>query len=800
MAILLNQNPAPGGPGITPRWTRSNKDGVGTAYSGLSRVWFTVGSGIINEVSFPTIDRPQIRDLQFLVSDGETFFHDGRRNQHNSTEYLEEHTLGFRVSSRDPQGRYQIIKKIISDPHRPTVIVHTLVDADPALASKLKLYALLAPHLGVGGWGNNGNVARTPRGDILTANKDGVWLALGASIPFCKTSCGYVGVNDGWQDLSQNFQMDWEYDSVTNGNIALTGELDLRAGNEFLLVLAFGHSLHHALVELSQSLAFPFEHHAQTYIQQWSRAGNHLREDPVRVSGDGGRLYRISHSLILAHEDKIHDGATIASLSTPWGEVASDDDIGGYHLVWTRDMCNSATGLMAAGHVSPPLRALSYLACSQCEEGGFYQNFWIDGEPYWRGIQLDEVSFPIMLAWRMHQADALANFDPCPMVLSAAAYLIEHGPATPQERWEENSGYSPSTLASNIAGLVCAACFARLNGEIETAIFLEDYADFLESHVDRWTVTTAGELLPGVPRHFIRIHPMDLSNPQSDEDPNRGVLDVRNRAPGEQSRFPAKDIVDAGFLELVRYGIRRAGEPLMEDSLRVIDAVLKVDTPYGPCWKRYNHDGYGQKLDGGPFQGWGHGNAWPLLTGERGHYELAAGRDVAPYIRAIERFATVTGLLPEQVWDQPHLPNKMLYLGHATGSAMPLVWAHAEYIKLVRSTADGRVFDVIPEVAEFFLGERKRTPIEVWKFNRQPRTVETGARLRILATTPFRLRATTDEWRTNNDIDSIATRLGQHYVDLHVADDQRAPIRFTFFWPATDNWEGRDYQVAIETG
>jgi len=591
--------------------------------------------------------------------------------------------------------------------------------------------------------------------------------------------------------------MDWHYDSVTNGNIALIGELDLRAGNEFMLVLAFGYSLHHAVVELSQSLFFPFEQHSQAYVEQWTRAGKHLRQEPVSVTCDGGRLYRVSHSLILAHEDKIHDGATIASLSTPWGEVASDDDIGGYHLVWTRDMCNSATGLMAAGHNSPPLRALSYLACTQCETGGFYQNFWIDGEPYWRGIQLDEVSFPIMLAWRMHQADSLAEFDPWPMVASAAAYLLENGPATPQERWEENSGYSPSTLASNIAGLVCAACFARERGDEEAAAFLEDYAHFLESHVDRWTVTTQGELLPGVPRHFIRIHPMDLSNPQADEDPNHGVLDIRNRGPGEQVHFPAKDVVDAGFLELVRYGIRRAGDPLMEDSLKVIDATLKVDTPYGPCWRRYNHDGYGQKLDGGPFQGWGHGNAWPLLTGERGHYELAAGRDATPYIRAIERFATVTGLLPEQVWDKPHLPGQMLYFGHATGSAMPLVWAHAEYIKLVRSTSDGKVFDVIPEVADFFLKDHGRAPLEIWKFNRQPRTVEVGGRLRILANAPFRLRSTMDEWRTHTDTPSAPPQLGQHYVDLSIPADQRAPIHFTFYWPEAGKWEGRDFEVGV---
>ena len=340
--------------------------------------------------------------------------------------------------------------------------------------------------------------------------------------------------------------------------------------------------------------------------------------------------------MLLAHEDKTYDGAVIASLSIPWGESASDDNLGGYHLVWPRDMCHSGTALLAAGSKEVPLRALIYLASAQNEDGGFYQNFWINGEPYWRGTQLDETAFPILFAWRLHEAKALQDFDPYPVVLKAAGYLIHHGPVTPQERWEENSGYSPSTLAAQIAALICAAAFARERGHPATAHYLEEYADFLDAHLERWTVTTDGSLVPGIRRHFIRIHPADVRDPQPDEDANHGLLDLRNQPPGAPTAFPAKDIVDAGFLELVRYGIRKPGDPLIEDSLRVVDAILRVDTPFGPCWRRYNHDGYGQREDGGPYQGWGYGHAWPLLTGERGHYELAAGRDVRPFIRAME--------------------------------------------------------------------------------------------------------------------------------------------------------------------
>ncbi len=799
MAILLNQRPATGAPGIPPRWTRANKDGIGTAYSNLSRVWFTVSSGAVNEVSFPTIDRPQIRDLQFLVTDGQTFFHDGRRGAHSHTEYVARHTLGYRMITRCPQGRYELTREIITDAHRPSLLVRGQLLAPADIRHKLRVFALLAPHLDVGGWNNNGNVAQTSDGEVLTANKNGIWLAMKATVPFLKTSCGYVGATDGWQDLSRDFRMDWNFDSAPDGNIALTGELDLRTSDEFVLALSFGFSLHQALVGLSQSLTYPFEAQLDTFVKQWKRASVHLRDDPVRVTGDEGHLYRISHCLILAHEDKIYDGATIASLSTPWGEAMSDDDLGGYHLVWTRDMCNSATGLLAAGHTSQPLRALIYLACTQRADGGFFQNFWLSGEPYWQGVQLDEVSFPIMLAWRLHEAGGLDGFDPWPMVRNAARFLIDNGPATAQERWEENSGYSPSTLAANIAALVCAAAFARERRDQTTADFLEAYADFLECHVDRWTVTTQGELVPGIPRHYIRIHPVDVANPTPDEDPNHGVMDLKNRAPGEQTRFPAKNIVDAGFLELVRYGIRRAGDPLLEDSLRVIDATLKIDTPYGPCWHRYNHDGYGQRLDGGPFQGWGHGHAWPLLTGERGHYELAAGRDPTPYIRAMEQFATSTALLPEQVWDQPDKPESRMFFGRETGAAMPLVWAHGEYIKLVRSAADGTVFDLLPLVAERYLSGAKREPIEVWKFNRQPRSVTPGTRLRIIAAAPFRLRWTSDEWQQSHDTDSTPTSVRHYFVDIDVKPAQRAPVKFTFYWPGPQHWEGRDFAVAVAT-
>jgi glucoamylase len=794
---LLQGRRAFGHPGIPPRWTHSTKEGVGTAYHTASRVWFTLSHGILNEVYYPTVDSPQIRDLQYLVTDGESFFHEEKRDLSTELEYVDPHAPAFRISNRDPAGRYSIVKEIIADPHLPCVLVHTRVEGDEALLKKLHLYVLLAPHLESRGWGNNAARAEACGRTIMVAFRGRTYLALGATAPFKKTSCGYVGSSDGWTDLYEDFRMDWEFDFADNGNVALTAEIDLSKSREFTLGLGFGPGYQAAVSTLLQSLGVHYEEQQKRYLEQWLRI--HCHVIPLeQVAGDKGQLYCVSHMVVHAHEDKSFPGAIIASLSIPWGEERADDDgLGGYHLVWSRDLCQSATALLTTGDVETPFRALIYLAASQQPDGGFHQNFWIDGEPYWQGIQLDAVSFPVLLAWRLKEAAALQDFDPYPMVLKAARYLIERGPATPQDRWEENSGYSPYTLATNIAALICAADFARLKGDGEGAIFLQDYADFLESHVERWTVTTRGSLVPGISRHFIRINPVDPEDPEPLEDPDTGIIAIRNRPPGEPFEFRAKDIVDAGFLELVRYGIRKPRDRLIVDSLRVVDAILKVETPVGPCWRRYNYDGYGQRDDGRGFNGWGKGRAWPLLTGERAHYEFAAGRKVKTLIRAMEGFASKGGMLPEQVWDEADRPELGLYLGKPAGAAMPLVWAHAEYMKLLRSVWDEAVFDRIPAVAERYLKRKGRKDLEIWKFNRRVRSAAAGDTLRIQAAASFRLRWTLDEWATPKDGVSMTTAVGVHYMDIRLPETQRAPVRFTFYWMESDRWEGKDCKVEV---
>ncbi|HEY6308422.1 MAG TPA: glycoside hydrolase family 15 protein [Candidatus Angelobacter sp.] len=771
-----------GHPGIPPRWTTSSKDGIGTAYATSSRVWFTLAQGIITEIYYPTIDRPQIRDAQFLVSDGETFFHEERRDLASEVVRMEAQTLGYHVTSSDPQGRYRIEKEIIADPHQSTVLLRARLVATDAWAKKLHIYFLLAPHLEVGGGNNSAMKTNVAGRGVLLAWKNSTHLAVGCDRGFARSACGFVGFSDGWQDLHDNFKMDWEFDRAENGNVAVMGEIDLSAGNEFVIGMGFGDSLHAATAALTQSLAVPFERQRARFIDQWQRISGTLL--PLgRAAGDGGHLYRCSRTLLLSHEDKTFAGALIASASIPWGYAMGDEDLGGYHLVWVRDMVNSATALLASGDKVTPLRALVYLACSQQADGGFPQNFWIDGTPYWGGVQLDEVAFPIILAWRLWKADALEQFDPYPMVKAAARYLEQSGPVTQQERWEECSGFSPSTLAASIAALICAADFARARGDAQAAQFIEDHADFLESHVERWTVTTQSTLVPGISRHYIRILPAGVNDPSPNEDPNSGTLTLANQAaPGPYS-FPAKDIVDAGFLELVRYGVRSAGDPLMEDSLRVIDAALRVETPSGPAWRRYTHDGYGPTTEGKAYTGSGIGRAWPLLAGERAHYELAAGRDVRPLITAIENFASQGGMLPEQVWDQPDLPAAGMYLGKPAGSAMPLMWAHAEYIKLLRSVNDGAVFDLIPIVAERYRGRRGRQDLEIWKAARQVRAIAAGSVLRVLAAAPFRLRWSLDgspSGQTLKETASTPSGLGLEFVDIPTPAGQAATLRFSF--------------------
>ena len=802
---LEQQGEAFGAPGLAPRWTSSLKDAVGTAYSASSRVWFTCSHGILNEIYHPTIDHPQVRDMEFLVTDGETFAHEEKRDLLTTFEYIDPEAMGVRYVNRDPDCRYTLTKEIICDPHHSVLLIQVRLEGHEDLIPRLKIYALLAPHLDGGGAGNSARAVDVAGYKMLLAWKNQWALAMGSSCGMSRVSCGFVGASDGWHDLKDNFRMDWEFGSATNGNLAVMGELNLGAAGvdgarEFTIAIGIGDTQHTALQKTVSALAMPYAQHRERFIEQWHRAAN--PQWLAAKAGDRGKLMRASHNVLLAHEDKTYSGAFVASLSIPWGQAKGDDDLGGYHLVWTRDMVQTATALLACGRAETARRALVYLACTQEPDGGFAQNFWVDGRPYWAGVQLDEVAFPMILAWRLWKADGLGEMDIFPFVERAAGFLVRHAPITHQERWEENAGYSPSTLATVITALICAAEITRARDSHERAKFLEEFADWIEGHLEDWTVTNDGVLLPAVKRHYMRIRPPETGEAYACESCGTEAMRLNNRPPGTRYEFEAREIIDAGFLELVRYGVRRADDPLVVDSLKVVDAVLKRGLPQGPGWLRYNWDGYGDRADGGPFLGYGQGRVWPLLTGERAHYELAAGHDVAALIQTYERFATSGQMIPEQVWDEANRPDAGLQLGKPSGSATPLVWAHAEYLKLLRSALDGKVFDRVDPVYERYCEatgrQRVRGSLEIYSRRRPIQKVAAGDTLRILDEDRFEVVWTADGWQTMQTTPSESQGSSGFSVDIEAGSEQ-GELSWTQHWPGTGRWLGYNVTVKIES-
>ena len=795
-----------GAPGIEPRWTSSAKEGVGTAYHTSCRLWFTLSHGIVNEIYYPHVDQPNTRDFQFLISDGETFCHEEKRDLTHAIEYPERDCLFYRLTNVEPRRRYRLVKYVFADPHRSVLLVHTKLEVlDESLRGRLSVYALLAPHLAGCGAGNSGWCSEIGDNKLLHAQRKNTHLLMACSSGFSRRSVGYVGFSDGWQDLMHNFKMDWEFKAAENGNIALTGEVELRDDGEFTVAVALGRSYQSAATKLFQSLAEPFELKRESYIRQWQRAVIDPQFDFTSDTTDDGGMYRLSRCVLLAHEDKVFQGAIVASLSIPWGETKSDQDLGGYHLVWTRDLVHSATALLATGQIGTPLRALIWLAAIQRPDGSFPQNSWIDGTAYWSGLQLDQVAFPILLAWRLHKQDALDLFSPRAMILRAAARLIAQGPVTAQDRWEENAGYSPSTLAVVIAALVCTAEWAKEFGKTEVADFILAYADWLAAHVEEWTVTTEGELVEGLPRHYIRINPADPVAPDPHADPNKTIIQLMNGG----GIHPARNVVGGDFLHLVRFGIRKPDDAIVRDSIEVIDRVLKHELPQGPGWRRYNHDGYGQKDDGSAFDGTGVGRCWPILTGERGHYELAAGRDSKPFIRSMEDFANEGGMLTEQLWDGPDLSHKgrthsgesgiHMKPGWPTGAAMPLCWSHAEYVALVRSRHDGVCFDRVDPAFERYVLNPAQSRYEIWTVRHPLRLAPPGKILRIIVAAEATIVWSTDNWiRRDESQTSYQPELNLWFADFPTAEwPQGSAFAFTFFWKRDQRWEGRNWQVNI---
>jgi len=794
---------APGAPGIEPRWTSSAKTGVGTALSNKSHVWFTLSHGIFNEIYYPRIDQACIRDMELIVTDGADFFSEEKRDAEHDVEWMADGVPAFRLDNTCHDGRYHIEKQVVTDPHRDTVLQQVRFTARQGALSDYHLHVLLAPHLGNQGKDNTAWVDEFESVPLLFAEREGNALALACSVPWTKRSVGYVGSSDGWQDLKAHQKMTWEYTRAENGNIALTAGIDIqKSQGEFVLALGFGKDPDEAARNAIGSLHDGFDRAKHDYVVGWEDWMT-THPSPNKSEVAAGDLSQNSLAVLRTHESKTSPGGLIASLSIPWGFSQGDGDLGGYHLVWTRDMVETAGGLLAAGAHEDLRRVLSYLQKTQQTDGHWPQNMWLDGSLYWDGIQMDETALPILLVDLARREKALAESDVAgfwPMVRMAAGYLARNGPVSPQDRWEEDPGYSPFTVAAEVAALLAAADLADLNHEASIATYLREIADVWHFSLDRWMYVSGTDWCRkfSVSGYYIRIAPKQTGQGISRF---QNTVHVKNVMAAEDT-LQANHLVSPDALALVRFGLHAADDPRICDTAKVIDALLKTGTPSGSLWHRYNDDGYGEHEDGMPFDGTGIGRGWPLLTGERAHFELAAGRvgNAERLLAAMESFAGKGGLISEQVWESQDIPEHDLHCGRPSGSAMPLVWAHAEYLKLRRSLRDGRLFDMPPQTVQRYLTEKTISPRMIWRFNHKIRSMPAGKNLRVETLSPAVVHWSADDWKTVQDAATHDVGLGIHSADLPIqALPEGKQVVFTFYWPDAGLWEGANFIVRISS-
>ena len=682
VAGVLGLSPAvaaPGAPGIDQQYLPADKSGLITSRTPESKVWATVQKeGGLGEVFYPTLGSPSVRALEFVVADGRGH---AVRARATTTTGTDARSLSFR--QRFTGDRWRFDADYTTDPARSTVLVSLRFDAP----GSYRLYAVYDPALGNSRGGDSG----ATRGDALVATDGDVSSALAGEPAFAATSSGFAGVSDGLTDLLRDGRMDWRYTSAEAGSLVQTAEIRARRTT---LALGFGGDAQAALTTARASLRRGFGDVARAYAQGWHRYLGGLKQPPPAASR---RLYLTSAMVLAASEDKTNPGAYVAAPAAPWA-FGSDDPSGPYHLVWSRDLYQIATALIAAGDRAGAERALDFLFdVQQKPDGSFPQNSTVDGTPVWEGLQLDEVALPIVLAYQLGRRDA----DTWRHVKAAADFLLNFpgAPSTPQERWENQSGYSPGTIAAEVAGLVCAATLAQANSDGASAHRYLATADEWRAKVKAWTLTTNGPY--STKPYFLRL--------TKDGQPNNPTkYDIGDSGP---TGVDQRAVVDPSFLELVRLGVFPPDDPDVVNTLRVIDKQLGVPTARGFFWHRASFDGYGEKLDGSPWQYdmppgslLTRGRAWPLLNGERGEYQIAAGArgGARTQLATMTRAAGPGGMLPEQVWDL-NPPAPAVTPGTPTTSATPLAWTHAQYIRLAWNLEAGRLTEQPRAVADRYL-------------------------------------------------------------------------------------------------
>jgi glucan 1,4-alpha-glucosidase len=717
--------PALDGPGSLSHFGLARKDCIGTARNTTSKVWYTVANGALSDVYYPTIDNTNVETLQYLVTDGATFTDLQTRDMTYAVQALDPGGMECRVTTTAKNGKYQIVTDYLTDPSRNTLLA--LVRFEPGVDG-LQLYVRFDPSVngnGGGGAGNGGSDSAaidTSRGhpilvafDTATAtnaaNRDyaqPVYVALDASTPLGALTTGFAGAaSDGLAQLDSVHTLTSAFTQANDGNVVLTAGVAVPRNGTFTLALGFGSTQAEAVDAAEGSLATGFPAARKNYEKGWSKYDKSLNKPPSSLPGISQQrmktlsdLYYLSANAIKAAEDKTFPGAIVASLAVPWGQAISAGDpsntfFGSYREVFGRDAYAACTALAAAGDIVTARDVVTFLFGQQQPDGSLPRNSLVNGEaaPDTFNVQLDETAYAILLADQLGMGNASFYQN---SVKPAADFLIAHGPAFGVERWQEQSGYSPSTIAAEIAGLVAAAHVAQVNGDASSAQIFLGVADDFQRSVVGWTVTTNGPLAPHP--YFIRL--------SKTGDPNAAIAyNVGNGGPTLDQR----NIVDVGFLELSRLGVLSAVDPAITQSLPVVDAALESTTPSGPGWHRYNGDGFGDgAIDGHPWPptAKGSGHVWPELNAERAENALQTGdgATAASLADAMARFAGGVGLIPEQDWEladlaaspfgtDPTLASIGFVNGQPAGSAAPLVRSAAEFVRLLGDLRVGRIVE-----------------------------------------------------------------------------------------------------------
>ena len=711
------------------RWSSGAKTGVGTSASCAGKVWYTLSHGCVDEIYYPDVDKANTRSVRFLIADGKEFFSDDEIDAEHHVEMLAPGVPGYRVTSVDKRGRYRLHKEIISDPDRSSLLIRVRLE-NLVEAQSLQLYVFVEPQIDNRGASNDAWAGHFLDVPMLFAQRDAIALAVACSWPFLQRTCGYTETSDALTDLRRHYRLTKLYTDAPGGKVALCGELDLAAEEgECVIAIGFGAAPDEAALLARASVSRPFDEALAIFTKQWQDDQElHLRL-PCRSDREE-YVYRASIAMLTTHELRMFPGGSVASLSIPWGFSKGDEEVIGYHVLWPRDMVHTALGKLACGDAAGARRTLFYLACTQRADGSWSQNMWKSGKPHWKGVQMDTIAMPILLADKLRREDALEGYDAWPMVCSAAEYLLRIGPATEQERWEKLAGFSASSIPAQVAALLAAADFADAAGEHSERDFLWETADAWNALLDDFLYVRGGELARkhGVSGYYMRIAPPEVIEGVSQEELRVTLEDLE----GEQEHL-AISLISPDALALVRLGLRRPDDPRILDTLKIIDATLCYEMETGKGWVRSSFDGYGEHADGSPYDETGIGRCWPLLAGERGHYAIAAGDEAfaREMLATMARQTSECGMLPEQVWNAPDIVEHELQNGRPNGSSMPLAWAHSEYIRLLRSLHEKAVGDMPPQTVARYPSDHATSLLQIWTEACQRKWISANRSLRI---------------------------------------------------------------------